>query len=90
MGYSCDLAEDGLVAVEKASRKRYDLILCVLALSLLSLLSRLELTPGRSCSMDLNMPRMDGLTATAEILKLMPDPDHRCVCARASLAALPR
>ncbi|GAA5916163.1 hypothetical protein JCM8208_002128 [Rhodotorula glutinis] len=66
MGYSCDLAEDGLVAVEKASRKRYDLIL-----------------------MDLNMPRMDGLTATAEILKLMPDPDQRpsIVCLTANAMA---
>ncbi|GAA5868990.1 hypothetical protein JCM8547_003243 [Rhodosporidiobolus lusitaniae] len=27
MGYTCDIAEDGLVAVEKAQRKRYDLIL---------------------------------------------------------------
>jgi hypothetical protein len=29
MGYTCDIAEDGLVAVEKAQRKRYDLILCI-------------------------------------------------------------
>lgn len=27
MGYSCDIAEDGLVATEKAAKKRYDLIL---------------------------------------------------------------
>ncbi|BGP14068.1 hypothetical protein JCM10213v2_002006 [Rhodosporidiobolus nylandii] len=27
MGYTCDIAEDGSVAVEKAQRKRYDLIL---------------------------------------------------------------
>ncbi|GAA5989125.1 hypothetical protein JCM10908_001168 [Rhodotorula pacifica] len=27
MGYSCDVAEDGLVATEKAGKKRYDLIL---------------------------------------------------------------
>ncbi|GAA5824688.1 hypothetical protein JCM3770_000086, partial [Rhodotorula araucariae] len=66
MGYTCDLAEDGLVAVEKAQKKRYDLVL-----------------------MDLNMPRMDGLTATAEIIKLMPDADQRpsIVCLTANAMA---
>ncbi|BGP46232.1 hypothetical protein JCM10450v2_002072 [Rhodotorula kratochvilovae] len=66
MGYTCDLAEDGMVAVEKAQKKRYDLIL-----------------------MDLNMPRMDGLTATAEIIKLMPDADQRpsIVCLTANAMA---
>lgn len=29
LGYTADVAEDGSVAVEKAQRKRYDLILCV-------------------------------------------------------------
>ncbi|BGP60434.1 hypothetical protein NBRC10512_004439 [Rhodotorula toruloides] len=66
MGYSCDVAEDGLAAVEKAQRKRYDLIL-----------------------MDLNMPRMDGLTATRRIIELMPDPVQRpsIVCLTANAMA---
>ncbi|BGP22990.1 hypothetical protein JCM10295v2_001881 [Rhodotorula toruloides] len=66
MGYSCDVAEDGLAAVEKAQRKRYDLIL-----------------------MDLNMPQMDGLTATRKIIELMPDPAQRpsIVCLTANAMA---
>lgn len=42
MGYSCDLAEDGLVAVEKAQKKRYDLILCAATFSPCSLIAETE------------------------------------------------
>lgn len=33
MGYSCDIAEDGFIAAEKAQKKPYDLILSVELLS---------------------------------------------------------
>ena len=45
-----DIAENGLIAVEKARKEKYDLIL-----------------------MDVQMPVMDGLTATTEIRKFNPD-----------------
>ncbi len=47
-----DMAENGKVAVEKAEKKRYSLIL-----------------------MDISMPVMDGLEATEEIRKRLPEPD---------------
>ncbi|GAA6001160.1 hypothetical protein JCM10207_007438 [Rhodosporidiobolus poonsookiae] len=66
LGYHCDIAEDGAIAVDKSQKKRYDLIL-----------------------MDLNMPNMDGLTATRKILELMPDPTQRpsIVCLTANAMA---
>ncbi|GAA6006530.1 hypothetical protein JCM11491_004996 [Sporobolomyces phaffii] len=66
MGYTCDVAEDGQVAIEKAQKKRYDLIL-----------------------MDVNMPNMDGITATKKIIELMPDRNARpaIVCLTANAMA---
>lgn len=50
LGYSADIAANGLEVLEKLQQQTYDLIL-----------------------MDVQMPKMDGLTATQEILKRWPD-----------------
>jgi CheY-like chemotaxis protein len=76
MGYTCDVAEDGKVALEKAQKKRYDLILQVLSIRPSSQFS--SLIPSTSThSMDVNMPIMDGITSTKKIIEVMPDRNSR-------------
>lgn len=76
MGYTCDVAEDGKVALEKAQKKRYDLILQVLSIRPSS--QFLSLTPFTSTHrMDVNMPVMDGITSTKKIIEVMPDRNSR-------------
>jgi CheY-like chemotaxis protein len=61
MGYSADVAENGIEVLAALERQDYDLIL-----------------------MDIQMPEMDGITATVEIRKLRPlSPKIIAVTARA-------
>jgi CheY-like chemotaxis protein len=67
MGYSADLAEDGVEAVEMASVNRYDAIL-----------------------MDLHMPRLGGIEATAQIVSKDPTSHPRVVAVTADTTAKAR
>ncbi|MCA9706555.1 MAG: response regulator [Myxococcales bacterium] len=58
LGCRVDVAEDGLVALEKVRAERYDLVF-----------------------MDVQMPRMDGLEATAELRRREGDGAHQTVVA---------
>ncbi|NNU43941.1 response regulator [Ramlibacter montanisoli] len=65
-GYTCDVAEDGAVAVEKVRNQRYDLVF-----------------------MDLQMPVMDGLEATRQIIAMYP-PHRRPRIVAMTANALPQ
>jgi len=61
-GYNPDVAEDGLLAIEKCEQRFYDLIF-----------------------MDIQMPNMDGISATKKIIELYPENRPKIVAVTANV-----